>query len=59
MSDDHSTDDEEEESDRVLYMLICCVLLGLDWAESMMFLYLHVICSCIFMHAYHHHLTHS
>ena len=35
-------------------MLICCVLLGLDWAESMMFLYLHVICSCIFMHAYLH-----
>ena len=31
----------------VLYMLSCCVLVGLDWAESMMFLNLHVICSCI------------
>ena len=36
----------------VLYMLICCVLLSLDWAKSMMFLCLHVTCSCIFMHAY-------
>ena len=32
-------------------MLNCCVLLGLDWAEPMMFLSLHVTCSCIF-HAY-------
>ena len=35
--------------------LLCCndcVLLGLDWAEPMMFLSLHVTCSCIFMHTY-------
>ena len=31
----------------VLYMLSCCVLVGLDWAELMMYLNLHVICSCI------------
>ena len=36
----------------VLYMLSSCVLLGLDWAESMMFLLLHITCSCIFMHTY-------
>ena len=35
----------------VLYMLNCCVLLGLDWAKPMMLLMLHVTCSCIF-HAY-------
>ena len=35
----------------VITMLNCCVLVGLDWAEPMMFLMLHVICSCIF-HAY-------
>ena len=29
-----------------------CVLLGLDWAEPMMHLYLHVTCLCIFMHTY-------
>ena len=29
-----------------------CVLLSLDWAEPMMFLSLHVTCSCIFMHTY-------
>ena len=29
-------------------MLISCVLVGLNWAEPMMFLLLHVICSCIF-----------
>ena len=29
-----------------------CVLLGLDWAEPMMFLNLHVICSFIFIHTY-------
>ena len=37
--------------------LLCCndyVLLGLDWDEPMMFLNLHVICSCIFMHTYLH-----
>ena len=28
------------------------MLVGLDWAESMMHLYLHVTCSCIFMHMY-------
>ena len=28
-------------------MLNCCVLVSLDWAEPMMFLSLHVICSCI------------
>ena len=35
----------------VFYMLKWCVLVGLDWAESIMFLMLHVTCSCIF-HAY-------
>ena len=33
-------------------LLLYCVLVGLDWAESMMHLYLHVTCSCIFMHTY-------
>ena len=32
-------------------MLKCCVLLGSDWVELMMFLMLHITCSCIF-HAY-------
>ena len=36
----------------VLYMLNWCVLVGLDWVELMMFLSLHVTCSCIFMHTY-------
>ena len=36
----------------VLYMLNCCVLLGLDWAEPMMLFMLHITCSCIFMHTY-------
>ena len=36
----------------VLYMLNGCVLLGLDWAEPIMFLKLHVTWSCIFIHAY-------
>jgi len=36
----------------VLYMLNCCVLLGLDWAEPMTLFMLHIICSCIFMHTY-------
>ena len=31
----------------VFYMLKWCVLVGLDWAEPMMFLLLHVTCSCI------------
>ena len=35
----------------VLSMLKLCVLVGLDWAVSMRFLLLNVICSCIF-HAY-------
>ena len=34
------------------YLLQCCVLVGLDWAEPMMYLCLHVTCSCIFMHTY-------
>ena len=33
-------------------LLQCCVLVGLDWAEPMMFLLLHTKCSCIFMHTY-------
>ena len=41
----------------VLYMLPCCVLVGLDWAEPMMYLNLHVICSCVFMHIYLHFFT--
>ena len=36
----------------VFTLLLCCVLIGLDWAEPMMHLYLHVTCSCIFMHTY-------
>ena len=32
-------------------MLICCVLVGLDWAKPMMKFLLHVTCSCI-SHAY-------
>ena len=40
----------------VIYMLSCYVLVGLDWADPMMFLNLHVICSCIFMHTYLHFL---
>ena len=35
----------------VITMLKCCVLVGLDWAEPMIFLMLHVTCSCNF-HAY-------
>ena len=31
----------------VLTMLKWCVLVGLDWAKPMMFLLLHVTCSCI------------
>ena len=37
----------------VIIMLKCCVLLGSDWVELMMFLMLHITCSCIF-HAYIH-----
>ena len=40
----------------VFTLLLCCVLVGLDWAEPMMHLNLHVICSCIFMHTYLHFL---
>ena len=36
----------------VFTLLLCYVLVGLDWAEPMMYLNLHVICSCIFMHTY-------
>ena len=36
----------------VLYTLSPYVLLGLDWVEPMMFLLLHITCSCIFMHTY-------
>ena len=36
----------------VLYLLQCYVPVGLDWVEPMMQLYLHVTCSCIFMHTY-------
>ena len=32
----------------VFTLLQWCVLVGLDWAEPMMFLSLHVTCSCIF-----------
>ena len=35
----------------VFIMLKACVLVGLDWGEPMMFLLLHVTCSCIF-HTY-------
>ena len=38
----------------VLYMLNCCVLLGLDWAEPMILFMSHITCSCIFMHTYLH-----
>ena len=38
-------------------MLFRCVLLGLDWAEPMMYLSLHITCSCIFMHTYLHFFT--
>ena len=33
-------------------LLQTCVLVGLDWAEPMMLLLLHITCSCIFMHTY-------
>ena len=41
-----------------MHLVVCytcwtaCVLLGLDWAEPMMFFTLHVTCSCIFMHTF-------
>ena len=37
-------------------MLKCCVLVGLDWVEPMMFLMLHITCSCIhtFISLYSH-----
>ena len=37
----------------VFTLLQTCVLVGLDWAEPIMLLSLHVTCSCIF-HAYVH-----
>ena len=33
-------------------LLLCCVLVGLDWVEPMMHLILHATCSYIFMHTY-------
>ena len=36
----------------VFTLLQCCVPVGLDWAKPMMYLSLHVTCSCIFMHTY-------
>ena len=36
----------------VFTLLPTCVLVGLDWVEPMMFLLLHITCSCIFMHTY-------
>ena len=36
----------------VFTLLLCCVLVGLDWAEPIMRLNLHVTCLCIFMHMY-------
>ena len=36
----------------VFTLLQCCVSVGLDWAKPMMYLSLHVTCSCIFMHTY-------
>ena len=36
----------------VFTLLLCCVLIGLDWAEPMMQLYFHITCSSIFMHTY-------
>ena len=35
-----------------VYFMLCCLLVGLDWAEPMMNLFLHVTCSCILMHMY-------
>ena len=35
----------------VLYMLNCCVLLGLDWANPMMLLMLYITCKCCISHA--------
>ena len=36
----------------VFTLLLCCLLVGLDWAEPMMNLFLHVTCSCILMHTF-------
>ena len=39
----------------IVVCLLCwtdCVLVGLDWAELMLFLLLHITCLCIFMHTY-------
>ena len=38
----------------VFTLLQCYVLVGLDWAKPIMYLNLHVTCSCIFMHTYLH-----
>ena len=35
-----------------VYFVLCCLLVGLDWTEPMMNLFLHVTCSCILMHRY-------
>ena len=50
-----------------MHLVLClpycndCVLLGLDWAEPMMFLSLHVTCSCIrtfkFLYSYIYYLV--
>ena len=36
----------------VFTLLSTCVLVGLNWAEPMMFLLLHITCSYIFMHKF-------
>ena len=36
----------------VFTLLQTCVLVGLDWAEPMMFLLLHITCWCIFIDTY-------
>ena len=38
----------------VLYMLNYLYAVRLDWAKPMMYLNLHITCSCIFMHTYLH-----
>ena len=35
-----------------VYFVLCCLLVGLDWAEPMMNLFLHATCSCILMRTY-------
>ena len=36
----------------VFTLLLCCVLVGLDWAEPMIHLNLHITCLYIFLHMY-------